>query len=89
MFDTVKHAQISIYTHYKNNGHIKYNMILTPSEPFPSKPAAASSINNQQNHLNLYILPRTILPDGFFGMESMNSIPPVNHLYRAFESATC
>jgi len=69
-FSCVKHVQISFHV-----------VKLTSSELFLSEPAAASNINNQQNHLNLYILPRTIFPDEFFGMESMNSMPPVNHLY--------
>lgn len=64
-------------------------LVLTQSEPFPLKPAEARSTNNQQNYHGSYALRHTILPDGFFGMESMNSIPPVNHLYWDFASATC
>ena len=54
--------------------------VLAQSEPFPLKPAEARSTNNQQNYRNSNTLPHTILPDELFGMESMNSIPPVNHL---------
>ena len=63
--------------------------VLAQSEPFPLKPAEARSTNNQQNYRNSYTLPHTILPDELFGMESMNSIPPVNHLCWDFASAIC